>query len=586
MTTYRLLLTTAALIAFSAAPAVAQTVPAGEPGSAEPSTNAMVNLIRLLVKQGTITPENGQTLLRQAEAEAGQARAASGELSAPAPGTVRVPYVPETVRKQIRDEIKGEVMKEAQAEGWAAPNQRAPDWVNNFHPNADFRFRGELDSFAKDNANDIIDYAAVNNTPGGFDFFKNINNVPLINTRQDRTRLRIRARIGFDFDISPDAMIGVKLASGDDNGPISTNQLLGGGLAKRNIWLDQAYLRISAHKAASALLGRFPNPFFSTDLVWDRDLNFDGALLDLHPFEGKRTSLALRGGAFPLDFGADNYPTTSITKQSYPAKWIFGGQAEASQKVGAIKVTAAAAYYDFHNMQGQLSAPCLFNGQTVSIGTNDPTECSTDGSRALFPRKGNTLFFIRDITVPAPDTLPASNRQLLGLTYKYRLLDLNAAIDLPLGGIPVRVQGDYVRNLAYDRKDECRYGVGPNGIPFTNVVANNGNENPCSATNPAKVDSGNQGFLARLLVGNRDPRKWGEWNVMGEYRYLQSDAVPDAFTDSDFHLGGTNAKGYTVAGTIGLMRGINLTARWMSANEISGRPLGIDVFQLDLSGEF
>jgi hypothetical protein len=575
------------VLANGAVPVTAQTTPPAPPPSTEqPSTNAMVNLIRLLVQQGTITRENGEALLRQAEAEAGQARIASGELTPPPPGTVRVPYVPETVRRQIRDEIKGEVMKEAQAGGWAAPNQRAPEWVSNFHPNADIRFRGEQDLFSKDNANDIVDYAAINATPGGFDFFKNINNVPLINTRQDRGRLRIRARLGFDFDISKYAMIGMKLATGDDNGPISTNQVLAGGLAKRNIWLDQAYLKVRPHRWVTALFGRFPNPFFSTELVYDRDLNFDGALLDLHPIEGERTSVSLRGGAFPLDFGSDNYPTASLTKQDYSSRWIFGGQVEASEKVGAVKVTAAAAFYDFQNIQGQLSAPCLFNGQTVSIGTNDPLECSTDGSRALFPRKGNTLFFIRDIVVPAPDALPASNRQFLGLTYRYQLLDLNAAIDFPLGGIPMRLQGNYVRNLAFDRNDECRYGVGPNGFPITNVVANNGNENPCSATNPAKVDSGNQGFLARLIAGNRNPRNWGEWNLMGEYRYLQTDAVVDAFTDSDFHLGGTNAKGYSISGTFGLMRGINLTARWMSANEITGRPLGIDVFQLDLSGEF
>lgn len=581
-----LTITIALVLALASAPVVAQTAPGTAPPAEPPSTNAMVNLIRLLVQQGTITRENGDQLLRQAEAEAGQARAAAGGLTPPPAGAVRVPYVPETVRKQIRDEIKGEVMKEAQAEGWAAPNQRAPEWVNGLHPNADFRFRGEWDSFSRDNATDIVDYSAINNTVGGFDFLNNFNNIPIINTTEDRHRLRIRARVGFDFDLGRDSMIGVKLATGDDNGPISTNQVLGGGLSKKNIWLDQGYLKLAPYKWVTALAGRFPNPFFSTDLVYDRDLNFDGALLDVHPFNGN-TAVALRGGAFPLKFGSDNFSSLTASTQNYrsPTHWLFGGQLEASQKLGAVKFTAGGAFYDFRNIQGQLSAPCLFNGQSRSILANDPVECSTDGTRAFFPRKGNTLFFLRNIVVEAPDTLPASNRQLFGLTYKYQLLDLNAAIDFPLASIPMRLQGNYVRNLAYDRKDECRYGADL-GIPVTNVIVNNGNTNPCSVDDPAKVDSGNQGFLVRLLAGNRNPRKWGQWNLMGEYRYLQTDAVPDAFTDSDFHLGGTNAKGYSVSGTIGLMRGVNLTARWMSANEITGRPLGIDVFQLDLNGEF
>lgn len=578
----------AALLASVATPAAAQDaapVAAGTSG-AESSTNAMVNLIRLLVQQKTITPENGETLLRQAQSEAAQARVADGTLSAPAAGTVRVPYVPETVRKAIRDEIKGEVLAQARAEGWASPGQRAPDWVNKVRLSADIRVRGQKDLFAKDNANDIIDYAAINSTPGGFDFFKNINNVPIVNRRVDRDRLRLRARLGAEFDISPSVMIGAKLATGDDNSPISTNQLLGGGLAKRNIWLDQAYLRVTPVKGVTGLFGRFPNPFTSTDLLFDRDLNFDGGLVNLSTSFGGDTSVAVRGGAFPLDFGSDNYPTTSITKQKYPSKWLFGGQVEASHDIGKIKVSAAGAFYHFRNIQGQLSAPCLFNGANVSIGTNDPVECSTDGSRSFFPRYGNTLFFIRNIVVPAPDTLPASNRQFLGLSYKYSILDLNASVSFPIGGIKAMVQGDYVRNLAFKKGDACRYGNNVNGIPFTNVVAVNGNENPCSAASPAKIESGNQGFLGRIVVGTPKPRRWGEWNFSADYRYLQTDAVLDSLTDSDFHLGGTNTKGYTLAGTVGLFDGISLTGRWMSANEVTGRPLGIDVFQLDLSGEF
>lgn len=576
----------AALFASAASPVMAQGAPATPPAAIPASTDAMVNLIRLLIQQGTITRENGEQLLAQAQAQAGLARTASSDLSAAAPGSVRVTYVPETVRNQIRDEVKGEIMKQAQAEGWASPGQRAPEWVNNIRLNADIRFRGEQDRFAKDNANDIIDYAAINNTPGGFDFFKNINNVPILNTRQDRDRLRLRARIGAEFDLGSTGMVAVKLATGDDNSPISTNQVLGGGFAKRNIWLDQAYLRLTPTKWTNVLAGRFPNPFFSTDLVFDRDLNFDGALLAVSPLASGSSSLTVRGGAFPLDLGADNYPTTSITKEKNRAKWLFGAQVEGSTTVRGVKASVGAGYYQFQNVQGQLSAPCLFNGSTVSIGANDPIECSSDGTRAFFPRKGNTLFFLRDIVVPAPDTSPSSNRQLLGLTYKYSLLDLNASIAVPVGSVEAVLQGNYVRNLAYKRSDECRNGTSLSGIPFTNVVVVGGNANPCSAVSPAKVDSGNMGFLVRMMVGTRKPRKWGEWNFTGDYRYLESDAVLDSFTDSDFHLGGTNTKGYSIGGTFGLFNGTSIGARWMSATEVTGRPLGIDVFQLDLIGEF
>jgi len=41
-----------------------------------------------------------------------------------------------------------------------------------------------------------------------------------------------------------------------------------------------------------------------------------------------------------------------------------------------------------------------------------------------------------------------------------------------------------------------------------------------------------------------------------------------------------------VGGTLGLLDGMSLTGRWMSANEVTGSPLAIDVFQLDLTAEF
>ena len=51
-------------------------------------------------------------------------------------------------------------------------------------------------------------------------------------------------------------------------------------------------------------------------------------------------------------------------------------------------------------------------------------------------------------------------------------------------------------------------------------------------------------------------------------------------------VGGTNSKGYFVAASVGLFNGLSLTGRWLSANEISGPPLSIDVLQVDLSAQF
>jgi hypothetical protein len=62
--------------------------------------------------------------------------------------------------------------------------------------------------------------------------------------------------------------------------------------------------------------------------------------------------------------------------------------------------------------------------------------------------------------------------------------------------------------------------------------------------------------------------------------------VLDAFTDSDFHLGGTNAKGWVVGGNYGLMKNTWLTGRWLSSDVITGPKYGIDTLQVDINTRF
>jgi hypothetical protein len=92
--------------------------------------------------------------------------------------------------------------------------------------------------------------------------------------------------------------------------------------------------------------------------------------------------------------------------------------------------------------------------------------------------------------------------------------------------------------------------------------------------------------MGSVLFGEPDPRERWEWNITAGYKYLQPDAVLDAFNDQYFHLGGTNAKGYFVKASMGLFHDTWLEARWFSANEVYGPPLAIDVFQLDLYTAF
>lgn len=609
--------------------------PVAAPAAAA-SVSTTENLIQLLVKNKIITRAAGADLLKQAEAEAAQARAelasaragsaaataaapaaaetaggtpagvatASRDLPAPAAGTIRVPYIPEAMRAQITEQIKKDVLAQAESQGWASAKQ-VPDWLKGVKLYGDVRFRSESIFYSRGNAAELIDFQAFN-TISPIDINGNTNptGFPVLNTRTDRAnRLRLRARLGVEAKLSDFATITAQLATGDDNSPISTNQLLGGGFAKKNIWLDQAYLKLTPAPWLAASFGRFPNPFNYTELLFDRDINFDGVAVtaDADRFlpEGGRVQLTV--GAFPLGYAANNFPTTSLDKTGDTSKWLFSAQVQGGASFdGGIDINASAAYHYFKSVQGQLSTSCaLYNGNR---------QCSTDQYQPIFLRKGNTLFFLRDIAADPASPNNFAQPQLLGQAFGYGVLDVIGTVKVPVrDGIDVVIEANYLRNLSYKASDICRFN--PKGLPINNITVANPVDgavagtaaaafysNPCRAetgivndkpySRIARFDGGNQGYSIRGIIGTAKPKKAGQWNVEASYRYLESDATLDSFADSDFHFGGTNAKGYIIGGTISVYNGVNFSGRWLSANQISGPPLAIDVLQFDLTAAF
>jgi hypothetical protein len=82
------------------------------------------------------------------------------------------------------------------------------------------------------------------------------------------------------------------------------------------------------------------------------------------------------------------------------------------------------------------------------------------------------------------------------------------------------------------------------------------------------TDGKDYGFQLRAQLGAPTVKQLGDWNVSAAYRYLGSDAVLDAFTDSDFGLGGTNTKGFVLGGGYGLAKNTALRVKLMSATLI------------------
>ena len=502
----------------------------------------MSKLISQLVSQGVLAREAGNALLSEAgvapvappSGAAATSPAASAWAAAPspasnaakgttqpAPATVRVPYIPEFVRKELKDEIRLELAAQAFREGWSGPGA-IPGWVRKLEWDGDLRFRVQLDRFANGNAPQV----SISDT-------NRSRALSLANTAEDRERLRLRARIGLTATIDENWSGGVRLTTGSATDPLSSNQTLGTYNNRYTVLIDRAYIRYRLGDY-SAVAGRMANPWFGTDLMWANDLSFDGVALQWTP---KITS-DIRGFATLAALPIQEVELASADK------WLFGGQIGATllPSPSTLGAKLGLAYFHYANLRGKPSAA----GSTANEYT-----------APAFAQKGNTYYNISS----------DPNRPLLGLAADYQLLNLTGQVDFPsIAGKRVIVTGDFVHNFGFDRKAVSQR-VTNNGVPV-NVAA--------------QVDA----YHLRVAFGDAELKALHDWQVFAGYKRVERDALLDAFTDSDFRLGGTDARGYILSGSYGLGKNVSAAFRYFSGDSISGAPLSIDVFQFDLNVKF
>ncbi|NGX96919.1 MAG: hypothetical protein EKK35_13645 [Bradyrhizobiaceae bacterium] len=568
-----------------------------------PTTGSTVNLVNILVQKGVLKEDQAADLIKQAEDEAYVSReaardantkaddaaktAAAAAAAASPPGSKRVTYVPDIVKRQLRDDLRREVMNQAKAEGWASPG-KYPEWASRIRFYGDLRGRWENVMYPSGGYNSqgrIFDFNAINTgSPYDISNISNPNfNPPLINTTQNRERARLRARLGMEADLFEGFTAGLRIATGSDTSPISTNQTMGangGNFSKYAVWLDRAFIKYEPFKSpwgwgvaepssVSLLAGRFDNPFWSpTDLVWHRDLGFDGVAIQARHEIAPGFTPFLVAGAFPIFNTSLDFSSIEQVKYKSEDKYMFGGQLGFAWKVDPlVNLTFAASLFDFSNVKGRLSSPC-----DLSVSK----DCDTDSLRPSFAQKGNTYTYLRDIIPNLQNNFGNDNQlQYFGLVGNYRPAVFSGRVDFAhFDPVHIVLDGEYVWNTAFKRDALDRLAV------------NNRAKDVIPGVVPGAYDGGDMGWMTRLTVGHTKLAQFGDWNVHVGYKYLESDATLDAFVDSDFGLGGTNLKGYFLGTNFALSQNVWASARWMSANAIAGPPYAVDLFQIDLNAKF
>jgi hypothetical protein len=334
---------------------------------------------------------------------ADRARAGRDEATATGDQTARIEALEETVTALLRqvDELRSsqppevsqttvsEMVRAELSKGPGETLAKVAGWLEGLRLYGDMRVRYELIS-------------------------DRLNNIP------DRQRARIRLRFGMDKALGKDWEMGFRLASGSSGDPTSTNQTLTDDFSKKPVWLDLAYVKYHPDCIPGLTIGagKVANPFLTTDMLWDPDVNPEGL------YETYRLKLAdlpvepfvTLGQFFLVDRGMG--PDAGLVAYQGGVVW---------QVCPSVKWTTAVAMYDFVQYDEPGNA-MVANGNT--------TRKLTSG-----PHKGKTILTAGD----------------------FNLLDVISQVEFAVPvkadyAVPVAVYADYVINTG-DIFDDQKQGI-------------------------------------------------------------------------------------------------------------------------------
>lgn len=530
-------------------------------------------LIEALVERGLLTRQKANELLAQARAgavappAAASAPSVAGAAGAAAAGAttaaaaraenvVRVPYVPQIVKDQIRDEVKEEVVAQAKAERWGVPNAQ-PEWTDRIKISGDLRVRYQGDHYQDGNPTpEEFLTASLAGVTRAADFAAGTaQGLPTANTTEDRDRLRLRARLSFDAKLSEAVSTGLRFTTGPATDRVSTNQTLGQDFNKYSLFIDLAYIRYLPIDWLNLQAGRIPNPWFSTNAIWNDNLTFEGlALTGTLPAQPWRTfNPFLTVGYFPIREDAPPKPSRALYGAQVGAQWDIDPN---------TRLKFGLAQYLYKNLEGRVDPdydPVLGPGR--SYGQYE--------YEAGLRQRGNTLFLTNNPQEIAAGLTPDKARWGLASRFAPQAITLAGELS-QFSPVVVRLSGEWVRNSRFDRTEIAQR----TGVTLT--------------------DGSGTGVQVRAVIGSANLDQAGNWQLTGMWRRMGSDAVLDAFTDSDLGLGGTNLRGYSIGMSYAFDRAAWLEVRYLSASTIDSptvRPaakdrFGVNTLLVDLNARF
>ena len=384
------------------------------------------------------------------------------------------------------------------------------------------------------------------------------------NDSQTRNRWRYRLRLGIKGDLYDNFFYGLRFATNpyyDRSGNVTFGDSDSGGpfgKARSLLAVDQVYLGWHATDYLTLTGGAMPQPLYTTNLVWDDNLNPEGAA---EQFDKTFDNLEIfaTAGQFIYGDSADNAAfTTGGT--NYSDIFMFAEQVGFKYKFDDNTfVKAAGTIYTYSGTQNGDAG-----GTVTGLYSTQPLNFT--------PPNYSPSYFTGPFVGAA--SAPATN--VSGID-DLAVAELPAEFDFKAWDVPMRVFSDFAYNFeASERANQARAAL---SIPADGTHSNTGVTGLTAAELASPDFQGvlhsGKGFLdqAAYQIGFEagELKKKGDWDAKLWWQSTGYYAVDPNLIDSDIFNAAPNMQGVVAAGSYNWTDGLTSTLRYAHGMPVNGQ---------------
>ena len=379
--------------------------------------------------------------------------------------------------------------------------------------------------------------------------YRSVDNAPGVSPdTYYKERFRYALRFGLKGDLYDDFSYGLRLeTSTNPRSPWATFGSNSGGTPSdktgSGLGLGQAFL--NWHPAAwfEMTVGRMPMPLYTTPMVWDSDINPEGAF---EKFKYTIANVDLFADFGQFDYQNPSSASVSPSGDTFLLTWQLGANVRFSKDM-SFKIAPVLYTYSGSGTANGLNSTFVGQG-------NNGLNTGVPGGDITFNEQGINDLMIFE--VPA---------------------EFNFNITKSLHG---RFFGDFAYNLQGSDRARAAYNANPGAFP--------GMSGPASGEDVAyQVGFGIgsagpvYGPTQGLVYGSTS--KKNTWEARAYWQHIEQYALDVNLIDSDFFEGRGNLQGVFTAFSYSFTDAIIGTIRYGYANQINGK-LGTGGSNLDIPG--